>query len=190
MLDRWDELATLVECDLAWLSPDKLKAIRLMGMQPIDAVDDLDVARIFLACFVIRGKTGEPFLEIFHELFTREEVVFRQQAAARQLMAFADTNVELITTTTVGAKEEIRPAPNEPVEASENAPNEANPAGPEPDRNDLAKFDAWNRKEERGQKPESGITRGELKATQTKNEPVQAEWGYREYQIAETVLVH
>jgi hypothetical protein len=61
MLDRGDELATLVECELAWLSPDKLKAIRLLGMQPIDAVDDLDVARIFLACFVIRGKTGEPF---------------------------------------------------------------------------------------------------------------------------------
>jgi hypothetical protein len=95
-----------------------------------------------------------------------------------------------ITTTTAGAKEEFRPAPNEPVEASENAPNEPNPDGPEPARNDLAKFDAWNREEERGQQPESGITRGELKATQTKNEPMQAERGYREYQIAETVLVH
>ena len=88
MLDRWDELGTLVECDLAWLSPDKLKAIRLLGMQPIDAVDDLDVARIFLACFVIRGSTGEPFLEIIHELYTREEVIFRSQLAARKLTMF------------------------------------------------------------------------------------------------------
>ncbi|HEX3446976.1 MAG TPA: hypothetical protein VHS97_01915, partial [Isosphaeraceae bacterium] len=88
MLDRWAELGTLVECELAWLSPDKLKAIRLMGMQPIDAIDDLDVARIFLACFVIRGSTGDPFHEIIYELFTREEVVFRNQVAARLLTAF------------------------------------------------------------------------------------------------------
>jgi hypothetical protein len=87
-LDRWAELGTLVECELAWLSPDILKAIRLLGMQPIDAIDDLDVARIFLACFVIRGSTGDPFHEIIYELFTREEVVFRQQVAARQLTAF------------------------------------------------------------------------------------------------------
>jgi hypothetical protein len=101
-----------------------------------------------------------------------------------------DTNAELITTPIVEAKEEIPPAPNEAAEESENAPNKPNPDGPELARNDLAKFDAWNREEERGQKPESGITRGELKATQTKNEPMHAEWGYREYQIAETVLVH
>ncbi len=83
MLDRWDELGALVECELAWLSPDKLKAIRLLGMQPIDAIDDLDVARIFLACFVIRGETGEPFpREIIHELFVREEAVFRLQVAS------------------------------------------------------------------------------------------------------------
>ncbi|HEX3451338.1 MAG TPA: hypothetical protein VHS97_24000, partial [Isosphaeraceae bacterium] len=50
----------LVECELAWLSPDKLKAIRLLGMQPIDAIDDLDVARIFLASYVIRGSAGDP----------------------------------------------------------------------------------------------------------------------------------
>ena len=88
MLDHWAELESLVECDLAWLSPDKLKAIRLLGMQPIDAVDDLDVARIFLACFVIRGSTGDPFLEILHELYTREEVIFRSQLAARKLTMF------------------------------------------------------------------------------------------------------
>ena len=67
----------MVECELAWLSPDKLKAIRLLGMQTIDAIDDMDVARIFLATYVIRGNTGEPFQEIIHELFTREEAVFR-----------------------------------------------------------------------------------------------------------------
>jgi hypothetical protein len=88
MLDRSAELGTLVEWELAWLSPNKLKAIRLLGMQPIDAIDDLDVARIFLASYVIRGNTGEPFQEIIHELFTREEAVFRQRVAARQLTAF------------------------------------------------------------------------------------------------------
>jgi hypothetical protein len=88
MLDRWTELETLVECQLAWMSPDKLKAIRLLGKQPIDAIDDLDVARIFLASYVIRGETGEPFHEIIHELFVREEAVFRLQVASRQLTMF------------------------------------------------------------------------------------------------------
>jgi hypothetical protein len=88
MLDRWEELSGLIECQLPWVASDKLKAIRLLGMQPIDAVDDLDVARIFLACFVLRGSTGEPFLEIIYELYTREEVMFRNQLAARQLTMF------------------------------------------------------------------------------------------------------
>ena len=88
MLDRWAELGALVECELAWLAPDKLKAIRLLGMQPIDVIDDLDIARIFLASYVIRGSTAEPFIEIIHELFTREEAVFRGQVAARRLTAF------------------------------------------------------------------------------------------------------
>ena len=88
MLDRWEELSGLIECQLPWVASDKLKAIRLLGMQPIDAVDDLDVARIFLACFVIRGSTGDPFLEIIYELYTREEVMFRNQLAARQLTMF------------------------------------------------------------------------------------------------------
>jgi hypothetical protein len=37
---------------------------------------------------VIRGETGEPFHEIIHELFVREEAVFRLQVASRQLTMF------------------------------------------------------------------------------------------------------
>jgi hypothetical protein len=255
-LDRWDELGTLVECDLAWLSPDKLKAIRLLGMQPIDAVDDLDVARIFVACFVIRDKTGEPFQEIIYELFTREEAVFRQQVAARKLTVFMpkdaaearavlaeivahargrltaqlevhlrrdsqtkalatdrlafddslpgetlrryemtsgralnrtlelllklrradetggcatselvepsasiatiETTDEVITSPEVEPEGKPKPAANEAAMGRENAPNEPNPAGLEQPENGRVKFAAWNRREDRGQKQDSG----------------------------------
>jgi hypothetical protein len=101
----------------------------------------------------------------------------------------ADTNVELIIPTTVETKKELRPAPTEAAETRENAPNEPNPAGSAPAQNDWAKFEAWNRGEADGEKPENGITRDESTVTETQDEPVQAELAYPEHQIAEPMLV-
>ena len=44
VLDRWDELGNLLDRGLTWQSPDKLKAIRLLGRQPLDAADSEVVA--------------------------------------------------------------------------------------------------------------------------------------------------
>jgi len=67
MLDRWAELRARLAPGKSWQSPDKLKAIRLLGKQPLDAADDADVATIFLACYAI----GPQHQSAFHEL-TRE----------------------------------------------------------------------------------------------------------------------
>ena len=288
MLDRWTELETLVECELAWMSPDKLKAIRLLGKQPIDAIDDLDVARIFLATYVIRGETGEPFHEIIQELFVREEAVFRLQVVSRKLtmfmpkdaaaaravlseivadakarltaelemhlkrdneikalaadrLAFDDslpgeqlrryemtsgralnrtlelllklrltgekagfttahaadpsgsttivgTSVEATTTTVVEMAEVSLPVTNEATAAGENAPNEANPAGPGHPEDGWEKIEACEPKEERREKPESGIAGPERTERKAEDESVEAQWGYWEHKMLEREL--
>jgi hypothetical protein len=67
LLDRWGELGDLLDRGLSWQSPDKLKAIRLLGRQPLDAADSEVVALIFQACHVLDpqvparlGRRAEP----------------------------------------------------------------------------------------------------------------------------------
>ena len=53
LLDRWAELGALLDRGLGWQSPDKLRAIRLLGHQPLDAADSERVATIFQASHVL-----------------------------------------------------------------------------------------------------------------------------------------
>ncbi len=64
LLARWAELQARLEPGQSWQSPDKLKAIRLLGKQPLDAADDADVASIFIACHVIDPQYPSAFYEI------------------------------------------------------------------------------------------------------------------------------
>src|SRR5262249_242051 len=63
LLDRWTELGAVLEKGQSWGPPDKLKAIRLLGKQPMDAAPDPEVALIFLACHVIEPLYADPFHE-------------------------------------------------------------------------------------------------------------------------------
>ena len=64
LLDRWAELRSMLVQEQAWQSPDKLKAIRLLGKYPLDALDDTQVTVVFLACHRIDSSGGELFHEI------------------------------------------------------------------------------------------------------------------------------
>ena len=57
----------MLEQGQPWQSTDKLKAIRLLGRQPLDALDGSQVAGLFLACHTIDSSGGE----LFHEIGTR-----------------------------------------------------------------------------------------------------------------------
>ena len=50
LLDRWGELRRRLEAGLKWQGPDRFKAIRMLGRQPMDAADDERVLLIYLAC--------------------------------------------------------------------------------------------------------------------------------------------
>jgi hypothetical protein len=64
LLDRWAELRALLEQGQAWQSSDKLKAIRLLGRQPLNALEGSQVAQVFLACHTIDPSGGALFHEI------------------------------------------------------------------------------------------------------------------------------
>ena len=53
MLDKWTELARILEKEGFWHYPQKYALIRLMGRRPEDALDDPPVRRIFQACQVL-----------------------------------------------------------------------------------------------------------------------------------------
>jgi hypothetical protein len=90
LLDRWAELHELLEQDLLWQSPDRLKAIRLLGKQPMDAADDADVTAIYMACWVLdpRVKEIDAFDDVWNELLAGEANLFRRRLEGRHVEEF------------------------------------------------------------------------------------------------------
>jgi hypothetical protein len=70
LLDRWAELRARLETGEVWTAPDQFKAIRLLGKQPLDAIDDPDVTLICLASAKLlpAGKGADAFATIKNEL--------------------------------------------------------------------------------------------------------------------------
>ena len=66
-----------------WVSSDKLKAVRLLGKQPFDVIDDRDVAMVFLASFVLKPDTDSWYWEIAMELAESDIKQLRKNAAVR-----------------------------------------------------------------------------------------------------------
>ncbi len=107
--NEWQALRAQLESTGFWQSHDRLKAIRLLGRQPVEANDDRRVATIFVASHALRpgGKTAFDDLlgdlqdtqqeryekavrERWPDLFgTREKAEWRQI-----LLALADQNIE------------------------------------------------------------------------------------------------
>ena len=83
MLDRWAELRSILEEGLNWQSADKLKAVRLLGRHPIDAVDDRNVLMIFIACQTIESQPIIPIPEIRNELREYERIPYAQRLIGR-----------------------------------------------------------------------------------------------------------
>ena len=89
LLDRWADLRSMLEQEQPWQSHDKLRAIRLLGRQPLDALDDSQVAKVFLACHTIDSSGGELLHELWSELTPDELQVARQRFAGRPLRVVA-----------------------------------------------------------------------------------------------------
>jgi hypothetical protein len=93
MMDQWADLRALLERGVAWLAPDKLKAVRLLGRHPIDAFDSPDVARVYIASFMLASQEGNPFREILNELSDNEVPSYVSYLKQRQYGALAPKDV-------------------------------------------------------------------------------------------------
>jgi hypothetical protein len=83
MLDRWFELRSILEEGMDWQSADKLKAVRLLGRHPIEAVDDRNVLLIFVACQTIESRAGKLIPEIWNELRKYERTQYAERLIGR-----------------------------------------------------------------------------------------------------------
>jgi hypothetical protein len=83
MLDRWAELKAILNGNLPLRASDKFKLVRLLGREPLAALDDPRVARLFLAFHVINGEQGSPYQEITAELNDNQRICFESNIAAR-----------------------------------------------------------------------------------------------------------
>ncbi len=85
LLREWAGLKAILDRGQAWLSADKLKAVRLLGKQPFDAIDDRDVAMVFLASFELKKDKAAWYWEIAMEMSDRDIKRFCSSAAVREL---------------------------------------------------------------------------------------------------------
>lgn len=61
MLDRWEELESLIESGADWTLRDQFKFIRLLGKHPVDAVDNPELNAIIQAWEAIEADWGVDF---------------------------------------------------------------------------------------------------------------------------------
>jgi hypothetical protein len=113
LLEQWALLRDRLEPGCFWQAPDRLKAIRLVGRQPMDAAADPGIAQIFAACHAIHPDGRKPFDDLQSDTVTagtHMEVVYRikqrwpdlfkpgQAEEARQfLLELVDEEVARIT---------------------------------------------------------------------------------------------
>ena len=87
----WRELRAVIEEALGWLPHQKLKVIRLLGKQPMDAADDELVAKVFLASHAIEPFHEYPFQELRSELYEHEFLV-EKKVLRRAIMRLTPPN--------------------------------------------------------------------------------------------------
>ena len=89
MLDQWANLRTVLERNVPWVAADQRKAVRLLGHNPVDVLDNIDVARLYLASHVLLNQGGEPFQDIIDEQSPAEAPIFRRSLQSRRYVVLA-----------------------------------------------------------------------------------------------------
>src|SRR6185312_4251054 len=87
LLDRFAEIRGLLDNGLHWQPHDQFQAVRLLGRQPIDAIDDPRVIAIYLACWAMNEEGGYPLdgvaLELDHAERKRFVALLNERKAMR-----------------------------------------------------------------------------------------------------------
>ena len=86
LLDRWAELRQRLEDGWTLQPPERLKAIRLLGRQPMDAAQDDRVMMIYLACWAMDLNGPHGFQDLVNELQPAELKLFVERLDDREAM--------------------------------------------------------------------------------------------------------
>ena len=89
----WEELRAQLEPGKFWQSHDRLKAIRLLGRQPLDAIEDRRVAEIFVASHALNPVGESPFDDLLSDMTTMALDRYRKDVKAQwpDLVSTKDT---------------------------------------------------------------------------------------------------
>jgi hypothetical protein len=93
MRERWEELRAKLEPGRFWQSHDRLKAIRLLGLQPLAANEAERVAEIFVASHALNPVGDSPFDDVLSDMGTTALVRYRKAVKAQwpDLVSTKDT---------------------------------------------------------------------------------------------------
>jgi hypothetical protein len=87
LLGEWTKLKATLDAGKPWIIADKLRAIRLLGRQPFDVLDDEDVALVYLASHRLKPAHADWAWEILTEMNDKSKTQFRSDVASRGLEA-------------------------------------------------------------------------------------------------------
>ena len=94
LLDRWGELRNVLEQGQKWRAPDRFKAIRLLGRQPLDMDEDDRVMAIYLNCSAMEPPEGLTFKDLGNELHWNEQKRFNEWAGQRGVLGRIPADAE------------------------------------------------------------------------------------------------
>jgi hypothetical protein len=83
LLERWTDLRRILEQDLKWQAPDRLRAIRLVRRQPMDALADERVLLIYLACDAMAPQAPTSLDDLLTETTDAELKLFKERVQDR-----------------------------------------------------------------------------------------------------------
>jgi len=90
LLDRWVELRCLIISDENWTFLDQFRFVRLLGKQPLAAIDDPELNEIFLAWETIEVKWGTRFWHQMQEMTPYEDPAFSAWRVWREIVPRPD----------------------------------------------------------------------------------------------------
>ena len=90
LLARWAELGQILDEGRHWRPTDRLRAIRLLGKQPLDVVADDQLLAIYLACHAMDPDGPDVFAEPLGDLRRPEMQASRERLSARFAAARAE----------------------------------------------------------------------------------------------------
>ena len=85
LLERWEDVRRQLRDQHGWLPADQFVFVRLMGKQPIAAIDDTKLNAIFLAWEVIAPGSGQAAWELCRDQAVHEGWPFAQYMEWREI---------------------------------------------------------------------------------------------------------